>query len=99
MPFNCHIPTANYQAVKDEACSGGAVARRALAVAERIAALLVRSYAAQPYYDVSGEAYEEAVSVVQLCPLIRQALDIGGEEEEEEGDGVDREEGKAWQQE
>lgn len=65
------------------------MARRALAVAERIAGLLVRSYAAQPYYDVSGEAYEEAVSVVQLCPLIRQALDLDMQdgEGETEGDG------------
>ncbi|PNH03991.1 hypothetical protein TSOC_009903 [Tetrabaena socialis] len=68
--------TALMDAVKDEVCSGGRVASLALAVAEATGARLVAAYAAAPYFDVSGEECAEAVSVVELCPLIRRALDI-----------------------
>ncbi|GLI70485.1 hypothetical protein VaNZ11_015395, partial [Volvox africanus] len=68
--------TALMDVVKDELCSGGQLSSRALTTAEATAARLAAAYEAAPYYDVSGEAYEEAVSVVQLVPLIRRALDL-----------------------
>ncbi len=70
------LPAPPPQAVKDELCSGGAVSSLALATAERTAARLAQCYAAAPHYDVSGEEAAEADSVLQLCPLIRRALDI-----------------------
>ncbi len=62
--------------VKDELCSGGDLAYQALAVAEATAAQLAETYAAAPFYDVSGEAHAEAVTVLELCPLIRRVLDM-----------------------
>ncbi|GIL96129.1 hypothetical protein Vretimale_2013, partial [Volvox reticuliferus] len=68
--------TALMDVVKDELCSCGQLSSRALTTAEATAARLAAAYEAAPYYDVSGEAYEEAVSVMQLVPLIRKVLDL-----------------------
>ncbi|GLC52206.1 hypothetical protein PLESTB_000594800 [Pleodorina starrii] len=86
--------TALMDVVKDELCSGGRLSSRALALAEAVASRLAAAYEAAPFYDVSGEAYEEAVTVVQLAPLIRAALDLEPQEPPEGNAGPGQEKGR-----